>query len=56
MIQRIARKAETCAACGAVEKFRKRKTVHVHGQKRVYLVCSVCGSHAVRVYVMPAKP
>lgn len=55
MIQRIVRKAEVCSNCGAVEKFRKRSTVHICGQKRVYLTCSRCGAHAVRVYVTEEK-
>lgn len=55
MIQRIVRMAEVCSKCGAVEKFSKRSTVHIRGQKRVYLVCSACGAHAVRVYVTPRK-
>lgn len=54
-MQRVVRPVEVCARCGAVEKFRKRKTVHVHGQKRVYLTCTVCGAHAVRVLVAPKK-
>ena len=53
MIQRIVRMVEVCSKCGAVEKFIKRSTVHIRGQKRVYLVCSACGAHAVRVYVTP---
>lgn len=54
-MQRIVRNVEICSKCGAVEKFRKRKTVHVNGQKRVYLTCGACGAHAVRVYVWPRQ-
>lgn len=53
MMQRIIRQVEVCATCGAWDPFRKRRTVHRDGRKRVYLVCSRCGAHAVATYETP---
>lgn len=54
-MQRITRHVEVCAACGAWDSFRKRRTVYRDGVKRVYLACSKCGAHAVATYVRPEK-
>ena len=46
----IIRKIETCPKCGKWQPWRKRRSLVVKGERRVYVVCKNCGAREVVVY------
>lgn len=46
----IVRKLERCHVCGAANPWRKYASRVVRGEKRIYVVCKVCGAHETVVF------
>lgn len=46
----IIRKIEVCPDCGKFNPWRKRRSLVVKGERRVYVACKRCGRKEVIVY------
>lgn len=46
----IIRKIEICPKCGQSMPWKKRRTMSVRGERRIYVKCSRCGAKDVIVY------
>lgn len=46
----IIRNLEVCPKCGQWNPWRKRRSLVVKGERRIYVVCKSCGAKDIIVY------